>query len=92
MLIDVVMISPIFRKPREGPIVNAFTVNEEINAIFADKLLVLTLHAVSKPVLNNVVLKTGGKLLIPTPVNPDPSPVNLPLKLPKPAVVENVDI
>jgi len=27
-----------------------------------------------------------------TPVNPDPSPVNLPLKLPNPAVVENVDI
>ena len=27
-----------------------------------------------------------------TPVNPDPSPVNLPLKLPYPAVVENVDI
>ena len=27
-----------------------------------------------------------------TPVNPDPSPVNLPVKLPKPAVVENVDI
>ena len=26
------------------------------------------------------------------PVSPDPSPVNLPLKLPKPAVVENVDI
>ena len=27
-----------------------------------------------------------------TPVNPEPSPVNLPLKLPYPAVVENVDI
>ena len=27
-----------------------------------------------------------------TPVNPDPSPVNLPLKLPYPADVENVDI
>ena len=27
-----------------------------------------------------------------TPVNPDPSPVNFPLKLPYPAVVENVDI
>ena len=27
-----------------------------------------------------------------TPVNPDPSPVNLPVKLPKPAVVENVDM
>ena len=27
-----------------------------------------------------------------TPVNPDPSPVNLPVKLPYPAVVENVDI
>jgi len=26
------------------------------------------------------------------PVNPDPSPVNLPLKLPYPAVVENVEI
>ena len=27
-----------------------------------------------------------------TPVNPDPSPVNFPLKFPYPAVVENVDI
>ena len=27
-----------------------------------------------------------------TPVNPDPSPVNLPVKLPNPADVESVDI
>ena len=52
-------------------------------------MLVLTLDAVISPELNKVVLRTGGKLLIPTPVNPAPLPVNVPLKLPDADDVEN---
>ena len=36
-----------------------------------------------------MVLRTGGKLLIPTPVNPAPLPVNVPLKLPNADDVDN---
>ena len=32
VLIEVVIISPIFKNPKEGPIVSAFTVKDEINA------------------------------------------------------------
>jgi len=51
-----------------------------------------TLDADKKPVLKNVVLRTGGTIDMPPlaiPVKPDPSPINLPYMLPVDIVEKN---
>jgi hypothetical protein len=75
--------------------------------IYAEEVLIVVvdipLLAVSRPPtprvpvllklpLFEILVNDPAEPDITIPVNPDPSPVNLPLKLPNPAVVENVDI
>ena len=73
-----------YRVPAEIVVKNPYVVEIEYVEI---------LLAVNKPVLNNVVLRTGGNIDIPPvaptiPVRPDPSPQNFP-QIPAEEIVVN---
>ena len=59
--------------------------------VFVEITATETLEAVSKPVLSSVVLRIGGNTEMPPviPLNPDPSPINLPNTVPAEIVEKN---